>query len=130
MSNSSNSVSILVVDDDDATRLMLGEFLSRKGHRVQLARDAPRAIALLENMVPDLMITDYQMPEMNGWQLARIVRRGFPALPILLITGDPEGLSQAAQPGNPFDLVLAKPFPLDALFSSIQAVLKPICSGG
>jgi len=55
--------------------------------------------------------------------LALHIRHTFPHLPIILITGVPAGLSRAKEPGNPFDKVLAKPFRLDALFSSIHAVL-------
>ncbi|MFP4038132.1 MAG: hypothetical protein ACLFUE_11485, partial [Desulfobacteraceae bacterium] len=51
------------------------------------------------------------------------IRKTFPHLPLLLITGAPAGLSRAEEPGNPFDGVLVKPFPLDTLFSSIHAVL-------
>lgn len=124
MNNPSNSVNILLVEDDEAIRLMLGELLSREGHKVFLARDGLSAVAFLENTAPELVITDYHMPEMNGWELALHIRHTFPHLPILLITGVPEDLSRAEEPGNPFDGVLAKPFPLDTLFSSIHAVLE------
>ncbi len=67
MNNPSNSANILVVEDDEPIRLMLGELLSRVGHKVFLARDGLSAVAFLDNTVPDLVITDYHMPEMNGW---------------------------------------------------------------
>lgn len=124
MNKTSYSANILVVEDDDPVRLMLGELLSREGHRVFLARDGRDAAALLEEVVPDLVITDYHMPEMNGWDLALHIRRAFPDLPVLLMTGLPEVLSHAEAPGNPFDGILAKPFRVDALFSCIQSALE------
>lgn len=124
MNKTSHTANILVVEDDDPVRLMLGELLSREGHRVFLARDALTAAALLEEVVPDLVITDYHMPEMNGWDLALHIRHAFPDLPVLLITGLPAVLSYAEAPGSPFDEVLAKPFRVDALFSCIQSTLE------
>lgn len=119
-----HSANILVVEDDDSIRLMLGELLSREGHRVFLARDGLGAAAFLEEVVPNLVITDYHMPEMNGWDLALHIRRIYPRLPILLITGVPEGISRAEEPENPFDGVLAKPFRMDDLLSALQTALE------
>lgn len=119
-----HSANILVVEDDDPVRLMLGELLSREGHRVFLARDGLGAAALLEEVVPDLVITDYHMPEMNGWDLALHIRRAFPDVPIFLITGVPEGLSRVEKPGNPFDGIVAKPFRMDDLLSALQTALE------
>lgn len=115
---------ILLVDDDESIRIMLGELLYREGFSVFLAADGMEAASLVKGLGLDLVLTDHNMPRMDGWELALLIRRHFPRLPILLISGDPEGLSKAYGPRNPFDGVLAKPFQMNALLSMIHAILQ------
>ncbi len=110
---------ILLVEDDESVRLMLAELLVREGYQVFQARDALQATAMLGEADPDLVLTDYTMPHMNGEELARRIRcNGKPS--VVLITGKPDGLSRAHSADNPFDGVLAKPFPLPSLLAMIH----------
>jgi two-component system sensor kinase len=65
---------ILVIDDDSAGRDLLETLLSYHGHRVRTARDGAEGIALARSEPPDLIITDILMPEMDGYELATLVR--------------------------------------------------------
>jgi putative two-component system response regulator len=80
---------ILVVDDNDGIRILLEQLLTTDGHRVDLAHDGRDAMAQVEAELPDLIVTDLDMPHLNGFELCRRVRSK-PAtrlLPILMITG-------------------------------------------
>jgi signal transduction histidine kinase/CheY-like chemotaxis protein len=83
----SQAVSILLVDDEQLVRSATAEMLRELGHTVAEAGSGQDALAKLKDMIPDLIITDYKMPHMDGTQLAEQVRRIRPEMPILLITG-------------------------------------------
>jgi CheY-like chemotaxis protein len=65
---------ILIVDDDPDTLAILRLFLSSQDFEVLLAQDGTTAWTLTQECLPDLILTDYQMPEMSGVDLARLVR--------------------------------------------------------
>jgi CheY-like chemotaxis protein len=81
---------ILLAEDDEAVRAMLRESLAGEGYTVAVARDRFEAVSLLSEIAPDLVLTDYSMPEMNGWDVALYARRRRPGTPVVLITGDCE----------------------------------------
>ncbi len=82
---------VLVVDDDEAIRIYLGEVLREAGCRVLTASDGIEAVEILGASPVDLLITDYNMPRMSGLELIRWCQAILPALPTVLISGqDPE----------------------------------------
>ncbi|MFM7028070.1 MAG: response regulator [Chakrabartia sp.] len=98
---------ILVVDDDPLLRLGMVCMLRDMGYAPLAARDPGRALPLAER-TPNLalLITDYQMPGMNGVELARKLVGERPELQVLIVTGDQE-MPDALQPGW---RKLSKPF--------------------
>lgn len=78
---------ILVVDDSEVDRRLLGGLLERNGHRVAYASDGGEALAFLDRSTPDLILTDLLMPRIDGLELVRAVRSRFPTVPVILITG-------------------------------------------
>jgi signal transduction histidine kinase len=115
----SRKANILVVDDEFMVRSVITKLLALKGHSVVEAASGAEALSVLEECQVDLIFTDQGMPEMNGREFARIVRDRRPALPIILLTGDTE----AGEPDETVDVVLAKPFKLDQLEATIQELL-------
>ena len=114
---------LLVVDDEAALRSILVKLLSMKKHEVQPAGSGAEALALLDaqDEVPyDVVITDHGMPEMNGRQLARVLRRRFPKLPIVLLTGDTE----VGEADTDVNVVMSKPFRINDLDAVIQRFLR------
>jgi DNA-binding response OmpR family regulator len=104
---------ILVVDDDFQMREMLGVILERKGYDVKTASDGKAALQLQRKKPFDIVITDIIMPEKEGLETISELRRGYPQLKIIAISGggsyEPEEyLELASQVGA--DRVLAKPF--------------------
>ena len=66
---------ILVVDDFDDTRLLLRTWLERKGYRVIEAHDGRQAISAAQTIIPDLIIMDVEMPELDGLSATREIRK-------------------------------------------------------
>ncbi|HEX5271752.1 MAG TPA: response regulator [Gemmataceae bacterium] len=78
---------ILVVDDTAVDRFLAGELLEEvPGWRAAYAEDGRQALSLLKESVPDLVLTDLQMPEVNGLELVEAIRRDHPAVPVILMT--------------------------------------------
>ena len=111
---------ILVVDDEALVRSATAAMLSGLGHNVIESGSAAQALSLLAGGVsPDLIITDYLMPGMNGAELAREVRSRRPRLPVLLATG------YASMAGNIMAELplLPKPFRQSELAATIERLL-------
>jgi signal transduction histidine kinase len=110
---------VLLVDDDVQVARGTQGLLESLGHEVMLADSGAAALALLaEGPPPDVVITDYSMPQMTGAQLARAVRALHPELPIILATGYAE-----FPPGDALDLPrLNKPYERSALADQLRQV--------
>lgn len=79
---------ILVVDDSAVDRTIAGRLLERNSEwTIVYAGNGKEAVARLESQPPDLIITDLQMPEMNGLELVETVRDKYPHIPVILMTG-------------------------------------------
>ncbi len=78
---------ILVVDDDRIILDSLGEFLRLEGYEVEGATRVPDALTLLERRPVNVVITDVNMPESDGFELLRVIRKRFPDLVVIMITG-------------------------------------------
>ena len=78
---------IIVVDDEQDIRIALFESLSRQGYNVSVADNGAVALDIIKRNPPDLVITDIRMPQIDGLQLLRELRRQSQDLPVLIITG-------------------------------------------
>src|SRR5437773_1207584 len=94
----SYDASILLVDDEAAIRKMLKKYLERNGIAVMDASSGEEALEIVGAKGPDLkfLITDLVMPGLSGRELASRVRRLYPSLPILFMTGYSEQLPDSA----------------------------------
>ncbi len=79
---------ILVVDDEPAVRENLGMLLESVGYDVAMAANGVNAVSQLGRTVPDLIVTDLNMPEMSGMELIAHVRSRHPAMLIVAMSGD------------------------------------------
>ena len=106
---------ILVVDDEKAILLLLKEALSQWGYDVTCASSAVEALELLKNGLFDALITDVRMPDMNGLDLLREIRKQDETIEVVMMTGYPTIASavQALKEGA-YDY-LSKPLILDEL---------------
>lgn len=78
---------ILVVEDDQQVRELIVEMLKRSGHEVRVAEDGNAALRLLDAETIDLIITDLIMPEMEGMQTIRELRKRDPQVPLIAMSG-------------------------------------------
>ncbi len=78
---------ILLVDDQDASRVATKWFLNNFGFEVDSARSAEEALALFDTHTHDLIITDNSMPAMSGAELAHIVKLRSPSTPVIMFSG-------------------------------------------
>jgi DNA-binding NtrC family response regulator len=120
------SKQLLIVDDDPVTREMLGGFFREKGYFVFLAKNGEEALHHLGKEQIDLVISDYQMPGIDGKKLVRRINKVLPLLPVILITGSSFGGTD-----NSFVDYLygyfAKPVDLMLLEISISDALENAC---
>ncbi len=84
------SAHVLLVDDHPKGLEPLEVRLKALGHRTTIARDGELAIAAVERDPPDIVVLDVTMPELNGYQACRAIKRIAPKIPIIILTGKTE----------------------------------------
>ncbi|MBI3291304.1 MAG: response regulator, partial [Elusimicrobia bacterium] len=77
---------ILIVDDEEASRELCRDFLEADGYTLQVAEGGEAALRLLEPSPCPLVITDLNMPQMNGLELLRVIKQRYPDTEVILIT--------------------------------------------
>ena len=114
---------ILIVEDEATTSWALAEGLSDDGFTIDTFRTAEDAWAWLEDGHSDLVISDLRLPGMSGLELARRLRRGRHAQPVLIVTAyaTPEIVRELLAAG--VVECFPKPFPMDALRRTVQRAL-------
>jgi PAS domain S-box-containing protein len=122
--NHTPSLSVLVVDDEPFVRETLAEMLLDLDHRVVTVEGGREALQKVSSGDFDLVFTDLAMPEMDGWETARAIRKERPELPVVLVTGYG---ATAQPPSGELDLVagiIGKPFDFDQVTGTIARVCK------
>jgi CheY-like chemotaxis protein len=111
---------VLVVEDDGLFRCVLGETLAAEGHEVRLAADGFRALEILREWEPDLIVLDLGLPLMNGLAFRGHQRgiAGTAEIPVVILSAHRELLAEAETLGS--DAILAKPCDLDRLVGTIN----------
>jgi CheY-like chemotaxis protein len=84
---------ILIVEDDENLREFGKLLLAAQGYEVLGAEDGFEGLAALKQSLPDIIISDLKMPNMNGFEFLSVVRRRFPNIPVIAISGEYSGLS-------------------------------------
>ena len=80
-------LAVLVVDDDPGVRDLISAVLQGAGFDVHEAEDGFAALAILGGLMPDAIIADLEMPRMSGYELVPVVRRRFPQIPVIVLSG-------------------------------------------
>lgn len=84
--------SLLIVDDQALIRTCLSELFTEHGYKVRSAPDGFSALAEIRNGIPDLIVSDLNMPGMSGFELLSVVRRRFPSIPVIAMSSDFSGV--------------------------------------
>lgn len=115
---------IVVADDDPNLRRLLVDTLQTIGYSARGVENGAEVLELLRRESVDLVISDIAMPHLDGFELARTMRREYPQIRILFITGVATRESQAkAKEEKLCDGYLAKPFRIDRIEAMIESVL-------
>ena len=83
--------SVLVVDDDPSIRGMLALRLARAGFEVRVAKDGIDAVVKLREHLPNVIISDLDMPRMSGSEFISVLRWRFPSIPVIVLSGSSRG---------------------------------------
>lgn len=115
---------LLLVEDDDDVAGLVEIFLAREGHRVRRACNGERALALLDERLPDLVVLDVEMPVLDGPSMVTrmlVEDAGRERIPVLLVSGVVDLPRVAQRVGTPY--ALAKPFAPTALLALASKAL-------
>ena len=119
------SLSLLVIDDEPVVRDTLAEMLTDLDHTVVTASGGRDGLAKVASGDFDLVFTDLAMPEMDGWETAREIRKQRPELPVVLITGYAATTLPPSGEPDLVDDIICKPFDFD----QVTDTLAKLCTG-
>jgi len=114
---------ILIVDDEPSLRSLTKEILSSRGYNILSAEDGEQALSILENEHVDLLLSDVIMPNIDGFQLAAIVREKYPDVIIQLVSGFNDSRQNGLEIDELQKKILHKPFNAQELLNQIRSQL-------
>jgi len=118
-----NELSILVVEDEPSIAEVVGLYLQRAGYQVKTAADGKIAMTILEKEIPDLVVLDLMLPEIDGLSLTRWLRDRS-NVPIIMLTARREEIDRIAGLEMGADDYVVKPFSPQELVSRVRAVMR------
>jgi CheY-like chemotaxis protein len=115
-----NAPRVLLVDDEFAGAEVLALVLAGEGYHVTTVPDGRQALARLDEAAPELVVTDFMMPGMNGAQLVSTIREHphYENVPVLMISGAPEAALRRYE--TRYQAFLRKPFGLDEFLRTVR----------
>jgi PAS domain S-box-containing protein len=117
---------ILVIDDEAPVRETLAEMLVAVNHQVELAGSGLEALEKLRQGGFDLVFTDLAMPEMDGWETARLIRKDWPNMRIVLVTGYGPTTAPPSGEEDLVDAIIGKPFDFAQVGSTLNALARQL----
>lgn len=117
------TASILIAEDDDDIRSLLRLYLEGEGYRVLEASDGAAALRLAREETPDMAVLDVMMPEMNGFELTRALRK-YSDIPILILSAKSQDNDKILGLNLGADDYIAKPFNPVEIVARVKAQLR------
>ncbi len=114
---------VLVVDDDPLVLRAMSRMVERLGYRAQVATDGVEALELVSRNVPDVILLDMAMPGMNGAEFLDELRPAHPDLPVVIVTGHPDGVLVHRAAQHAPIMLLTKPADRTQLERTLRTVL-------
>ena len=121
---------VLVVDDDQDIRRLLAKVIGMLDMQVSQAHNGAQALRMFRESAFDLVITDIQMPKMDGYRLMRELKSLSQDLPVVLITGMSAEQVQRDAGAADAASVLHKPFRLEAITGAVERILGRLKAEG
>ena len=120
--------SILVVDDNKVCRIVVSKMLSRLGYEVSSADSGENGLSIFLKKKFDIVLSDYEMPGMDGVALACSVKKNSPCTRVVIMTGAGKE-TVFSRNSTAVDEVISKPFTLARIDETIKDLLgKPLCA--
>lgn len=117
--------SILIVDDENGIRILLEEVFKSAGYQVESADTGSRALEKLQQTNVDLLIIDYKLPVLNGIEVIKQVADSSQnKVPVILMTGMVEAITEEEKSIENIKHVLAKPFDIADILQKAAEILK------
>ena len=118
---------ILLVDDELYVTNIVARQLRSRGYELVVACDGAEALVLIRDRHPDLIVSDYQMPELSGMEMAHALHEdpATAAIPILMLTAREHCLEESELKKTSIRAFVAKPFSMKDLISKIDRLLTP-----
>ena len=123
------SGTILIAEDDPAILNAVSDILILEGYNVLQARDGHAALALYRSGRPDLALLDVMMPEVNGYDVCRAIRRFDAVTPIIMLTAKGEEIDKVIGLELGADDYIVKPFGMAELTARVRAALRRAAHG-
>jgi two-component system OmpR family response regulator len=114
---------VLIVEDDDDLRTLIGLALSDAGYAAVEAADGAAALKVCEERDPDVVLLDLNMPRLGGKEFADAYRRGLGHAKFIVMSGAESGGETSGRMHA--SVFLSKPFELDKLVGAVRSVLRP-----
>ncbi|MDB4884342.1 MAG: response regulator receiver [Gemmatimonadetes bacterium] len=124
----SSGRTLLLVEDNEDNRIIYSTVLRHVGYQVVEALDGAQAIALARSVLPDLILMDISIPEVNGWEATRILRQdpATCAIPIIALTAHALADDRARATEVGFTAYLAKPIEPRAVLAEVRRWLGEV----
>jgi DNA-binding response OmpR family regulator len=116
-------IKVLVIEDDPYICELITLYTEKSGYEVYVAKNGMKGLEMFYDNPPDLVILDIMMPEMDGWEVCKEIRR-FDKTPIIMLTGKGERYDKLKGFEQGTDDYLVKPFDPNELIARIKAVLR------
>lgn len=116
---------ILIVDDDHNICELLRLYIEKEGYPVVMAHDGRSAISKFETESPDLVLLDIMLPELDGWQVCREIRKRS-SCPIMMLTAKGETFDKVLGLELGADDYVVKPFEAKEIIARIKAILRRV----
>jgi two-component system, OmpR family, KDP operon response regulator KdpE len=115
---------VLIVDDEQSIRSVLKAVLASFGFAIAEAAEGEEALALLNTAQFDAVLLDISMPGMNGLEICRIIRPGWPSLPIIMLTVQESENAKVEALDAGADDYITKPFHVGELIARLRSVIR------
>ncbi len=116
---------ILIVDDEDDVAQVMRYNLQKAGYRTVVAENGEQALRTVRVCPPDLVLLDLMLPEMDGWEVCRVLRASEQArdTPVVMVTAAATEEARVLSLRVGADDFVAKPFPMQALLRKVRKLL-------
>lgn len=124
--NAQSQKELLLVDDDPNLILLVKDYLEFRGYKVITAENGREALEVLESQVPDLIVCDIMMPEMDGYALVKHIRENPRTswIPVLFLSAKGQSQDRVKGLNMGADVYMVKPFEPEELVAQVESSLK------